>query len=56
MNQSKGIPDVPTQQESRSVLGKEVEINSSPPPNKILHNRDPQANGPACPMHLVTVK
>jgi hypothetical protein len=27
---SKGIPAVPTQQESRSVLGKEVEINSSP--------------------------
>jgi hypothetical protein len=47
MNQSKGIPAVPTQQESRSVLGKEVEINSSPPPNKILHNGDPQADGPA---------
>jgi hypothetical protein len=30
------------------VLGKEVEINSSPPPNKILPNGDPQANGPAC--------
>jgi hypothetical protein len=48
INQSKGIPAVPTQQESRSVLGKEVEINSSPPPNKILHNGGPQANGPAC--------
>jgi hypothetical protein len=48
INQSKGIPAVPTQQESMSVLGKEVEINSSPPPNKILHNGDPQADGMAC--------
>jgi hypothetical protein len=48
VNQSKGIPTVSTQQESRSVLGKEVEINSYPPPNKILHNGDPQADGPAC--------
>jgi hypothetical protein len=48
MNQSKGIPALPTQQKSRNVLGKEVDINSSPPPNKILHNGDPQADGPAC--------
>jgi hypothetical protein len=41
INQSKGIPAVPTQQEPRSVFGKEVEINSSPPPNKILHNGEP---------------
>jgi hypothetical protein len=41
----------PLAQPLRSVhlmLGKEVEINSSPPPNKILPNGDPQANGPAC--------
>jgi hypothetical protein len=31
-----------------TVLGKEVDINSSPPPNKILHNGDLQADGPAC--------
>jgi hypothetical protein len=48
INQSKGITAVRTQQESRSVLGKEVEINSSPPPNKILHNGEPQADGPTC--------
>jgi hypothetical protein len=30
------------------VLGKEVEINSSTPPYRILHNGDPQADGPAC--------
>jgi hypothetical protein len=48
MNHSKGIPAVPTQQESRSMLGKEVEINASPPPSKILHNGDPQVDGPAC--------
>jgi hypothetical protein len=30
------------------MLEKEVEINSSPPPNKILHDGDPQADGPAC--------
>jgi hypothetical protein len=46
ISQSKGIPAVPTQQESRSVLGKEAEINSSPPPSKILPNGDPQENGP----------
>jgi hypothetical protein len=48
INQSKGIPAFTTQQESRSVLGKEMEINSSPPPNKILHNGDQQADGPPC--------
>jgi hypothetical protein len=48
INQSTGIPAVTTQQEFRSVLGKEVEINSSPPPNKILPNGDLQANGMAC--------
>jgi hypothetical protein len=48
MNQSNGIPAVSTQQESRSVLGTEVEINSSPPLYKILHNGDPQADGPVC--------
>jgi hypothetical protein len=48
MNQSKAIPAVLPQQESRSVLGKEVEINSSPPLNKMLHTGDPQADGPAC--------
>jgi hypothetical protein len=46
--QSKGIPAVPTQQESRSVLVMEVEFNPSPPPSKILPNGDPQGNGPAC--------
>jgi hypothetical protein len=30
------------------VLGKEVEINPSPPPNKILPNGEPQANRHAC--------
>jgi hypothetical protein len=39
---------MPTQQESRSVLGKEVEINPYPPPNKSLPNGEPQANRPAC--------
>jgi hypothetical protein len=48
IDQSKGIPAVLTQQESRSVLEKKVEINSSPPPNKILPNGEPHANGPAC--------
>jgi hypothetical protein len=47
-DQTKGIPAVSTQQESRSVLGKEMEIDPSPPPNKILSNFGPQANGPAC--------
>jgi hypothetical protein len=37
---------VSTQQESRSVLGKEVEINPSSPPIKILYNDGPQANVP----------
>jgi hypothetical protein len=41
INQKKGIPVMPTQQESRSVLGKEMEINPYPPPNKILSNGEP---------------
>jgi hypothetical protein len=48
IDQENGIPAVSTQQESRSVLGKEVEINPSPPPIKILSNGGTQVNGPAC--------
>jgi hypothetical protein len=48
IDQTNGIPAVSTQQESRSVLGKEVEIKPSPPPIKILSNGGPQANGPTC--------
>jgi hypothetical protein len=48
INQKKEIPVMPTQQESRSVLGKEVEINQSTPPNKILPNGEPQENRHAC--------
>jgi hypothetical protein len=34
--QTSGIPAVSTQQESRSVFEKEVEINPSPPPLNIV--------------------
>jgi hypothetical protein len=47
-DQTSGIPAVSTQQESRSVLGKEVEINPSPPPIKILSDGGPSASGPTC--------
>jgi hypothetical protein len=48
IDKTNGIPAVSTQQESMSVLGKEVEINPSLPPIKILSNGGPHANGPTC--------
>jgi hypothetical protein len=42
-----------TQQESSSALGKEVEINPSPHPNKILPNGEPQENRHVC-IHVRT--
>jgi hypothetical protein len=47
-DQTSGIPAVSTQQESRSLLGKEVEINPSPTPLNILSGGGPPASGPTC--------
>jgi hypothetical protein len=47
-DQTSGIPAVSTQQESRSVLVKEVQINPSPPTIKILSVSDPLSSGPTC--------
>jgi hypothetical protein len=47
-DQTSVILAVSTQQESMSVLGKEVEIKPSPPPLNILSGGGPPASGPTC--------